>query len=384
MAKFRGKQLNDEVWELYQKTLPSTKKNALISSAIFNETNEYESKMKGQVGGYFIVEPIKGRIGGDPVNYDGETDIPDGKERPTYLQTKICFGRANSWGEYDFVSSLTGENFKAEAGEVKEYWDEERQKTVLAMLKGIFGMTGGVNGQFTEKHTYKVVGNLDADSCNRAAQKALGDMKQDLSVMFMHSAVSTNLEGLNLINFLKYTDANGIEKELTIGQYNGKTVVVDDDMPADNVYEASKDKSVVPGKTYYTRSGSSETNYKYTVVGKPSGDPSASSYYEVVATEYTTYMFASNFFEHEKLSVEKSVEIDRNAKLKGGKTDLISRIREIIVPKFISYKEKTLKSPMNVDFANGKNWEIANNGEVENTLYVNDKLIPVVRIISRG
>lgn len=379
MAKFRGKQFNDEVWELYQKTLPSTKKNSLISSAIFSETNEYEAKMKGQVGGYFIVEPIKGRIGGDPVNYDGNTDIPAGSERPTYLQTKICYGRANAWGEYDFVSSLTGENFKAEAGEVKEYWDEERQKTTLAMLKGFFNMTGGVDGQFVEKHTYRVNDVLNADSCNKASQKALGDMKQDLSVMFMHSAVSTNLEGLNLINFLKYTDKDGIEKELQIGQYNGKTVIVDDDMPTEDIYEKSVDTEVDASKTYYTKSGD-----VYTKVEAPTGNPSTKNYYEFVATEYTTYMFANKFFEHENLSVEKPVEIDRDAKTKGGKTDLISRVREIIVPKYISYKNKTLYSPMNSDFANGANWEIANNGDSSNKLYVNDKLIPLVRIISRG
>ena len=208
--KFRDKIFNENVFEKYLRTLPSTKENSLIKNGLFTVVNKYKSKMSEQAGGYFVTEPIKGRIGGDPVNYDGQTDIGEGSERPTYKQTKICYGRANIWGEYDFATEVTGENFMAEAQEVKDYWDGERQKTVLSILKGIFSMTGGVNEQFVTNHTYEVEGNLEADSLNRASQKALGDKKQALQVMFTHSAVSTNLEGLNLINFLKYTDDEGI------------------------------------------------------------------------------------------------------------------------------------------------------------------------------
>ena len=231
MANFRNKIFNENVFEKYLRTLPSTKENSLIKNGLFTTVNKYRSKMSEQAGGYFVTEPIKGRIGGTPVNYDGQTNIGDGEERPTYKQTKICYGRANIWGEYDFATEITGENFMAEAQEVKDYWDGERQKTVLSILKGIFSMTGGVNGQFVDKHTYTVEGNLLADSLNRASQKALGDKKQNLDIMFTHSAVSTNLEGMNLIEFLKYTDASGITRDLTIGTFNGKLVIVDDDMP---------------------------------------------------------------------------------------------------------------------------------------------------------
>ena len=342
--------------------------------------------MSEQAGGYFVTEPIKGRIGGDPVNYDGQTDIGVGAERPTYKQTKICYGRANIWGEYDFASEVTGENFMAEAQEVKEYWDGERQKTVLSILKGIFSMTGGVNAQFVDSHTYKVAGNLEADSLNRASQKALGDKKQALEMMFTHSAVSTNLEGLNLINFLKYTDADGIERDLTIGTFNGKLVVVDDDMPTNEVeavYTKSTDTSVETNKTYYTRSGSAGA-YVYTVVAEPTGNPSTSNYYEMTTeayTEYTSYVFKKGFFEFEDLGVVKAVELVRDAKAKGGKNELISRIREMIVPYLISYKDTTKISPMNEDVEKGANWELVNDG---NGKYVEPKLIPVVRIISRG
>ena len=387
--KFRDKIFNENVFEKYLRTLPSTKENSLIKNGLFTVVNKYKSKMSEQAGGYFVTEPIKGRIGGDPVNYDGNTDIGTGTERPTYLQTKICYGRANVWGEYDFATELTGENFMAEAQEVKDYWDGERQKTVLSILKGIFSMTGGANGAFVEKHTYEVEGNLEADTLNRASQKALGDKKQNLGIMFTHSAVSTNLEGLNLINFLKYTDADGIERDLTIGTYNGKLVVVDDDMPSTEVaptYTASTDATVQDGKTYYTRSGSAGA-YTYSVVSNPTGNPSTSGYYEMTAegyTTYTSYLFKKGFFEFEDLGVVKPVETVRDAKAKGGKNELISRVREMIVPYLISYKTTTKISPLNTDFENGANWELVNDGATSNKKYVDDKLIPVVRIISRG
>lgn len=389
MQKFRGKIFNDNVWEKYMKTLPSTKENSLIKNGLFTVVNKYRAKMSEQAGGYFVTEPIKGRIGGNPVNYDGATDIVS-SERDTFFQTKICYGRANAWGEDDFVTEVTGENFMAEAQEVKTYWDEERQKIVLSILKGIFSMTG--SNDFANKHTYEVEGNLDADSLNRASQKALGDKKQKLEIMFTHSAVSTNLEGLNLIQFLKYTDADGIERDLTIGTYNGKLVIVDDDMPVEEVeaeYELTSDVAIDSSKTYYTRTGSgtSQSPYVYTAVDTPDEDDIA-TYYEMTAEAYltyTSYVFQKGFFEFENLGVKTPSELTRDAKTRGGRTELVSRVREMIVPKYISYKTTTKVSPLNSDFENGANWEVAHNNEAgASRVYVDSKLIPVVRIISRG
>lgn len=348
MEKFRDKIFNEEVFETYRRTLPSTKENSLIKNGLFTVVNKYKAKMSDQAGGYAIVEPIKGRIGGDPVNYDGNTDIPKGSERGTFFQRKISYGRAKAWGEYDFASEVTGTNFKAEAQEVNEYWDEQRQATVLSILKGIFSMTGGVNGQFVDKHTYDISGeddpNLSADSLNRASQKALGDKKAKLDVIFMHSAVSTNLEGLNLIQFLKYTDASGITRDLTIGTFNGRLVIVDDDMPTETTGEAGSE-----------------------------------------VTTYTSYVFQKGFFEYENLGVETPSELVRNAYEKGGFTDLVTRVREVIVPMFISYKGTGTVSPTASDFETGSNWELVNNDKTGNAkVYVDDKLIPLARIISRG
>ena len=456
MEMFRGKIFNEEVFEKYTKTLPSTKENSLIKNALFKNVSGYKSKMSEQAGGYFVTEPIKGRIGGSYVNYDGNTNITS-NERETYYQTKICFGRANAWGEDDFPTEISGENFMAEANEVNEYWDEVKQSTTLSILKGIFGMSG--NNNFVSKHTYDITGNdtktLGADDCNKAAQKALGDKKAKLDVMYMHSVVSTNLEGLNLINFLKYTDPQGIEKELTIGQFNGKTVIVDDEMPVEEsvttapVYSTTistaataGDKITIAGSTYtfvandatpeddeikvgangtaaqqaanivakvelegFTLTqGSSSNNNKVIFTAASGTNPAqptvtatkaastgtlvianATDTPAVVVKDYITYMFQNGFFEFEDLGVVKPIELDRDAKTRGGHTDLISRVRYMIVPTYISYTDTSKVSPELSDFENGSNWELANNNKSgANRKYVDDKLIPVVRIKSRG
>lgn len=396
MEKFRDKIFNEEVFEKYLRTLPSTKENSLIKNGLFTVVNKYKAKMSEQSGGYAVLEPIKGRLGGTPVNYDGNTNIPKGSERDTFFQRKICYGRAKAWGEYDFASDITGANFKAEAQEVKDYWDEQRQTTVLSILAGIFGMTGGANGNFVTKHTYDITGdnnpNLAADSLNRAAQQALGDKKAKLDMMFTHSVVSTNLEGLNLIDFLKYTDSDGIERDLTIGTFNGRLAVVDDDMPVEEVeaeYELTSDVAIDSSKTYYTRTGSgtSQSPYVYTAVATPDVDDIA-TYYEMTAeaySAYTTYIFQKGFFEYEDIGAEVPSEIARDPYDKGGKTDLITRVREMVVPYLISYKGTGSVSPENTDFATGSNWELANNDKTGSSkVYVDDKLIPVARIISKG
>lgn len=338
MEKFNGKIFNPNVFEKYLRTLPSTKENSMINSSIFANVNKYRAKMSEQAGGYFITEPIKGRIGGTAQNYDGETDIVS-NSRKTFYQSKVAIGRDNAWGEDDFTEEITGTSFMAEAGEVKEYWDEVKQGLVLSILKGIFSMEGSDN--FVDKHTYEVDGVLDADTCNKAAQKALGDKKRGLKVMFMHSAVSTNLEGLQLLNFLKYTDKDGIERDLTLATYNGKLVIIDDEMPA----EVQEDGT----------------------------------------TKYTTYMMGEKFFEFENVGVKVPSETARDAKGNGGHTDLISRVRYVIVPTLISYikaSQATL-SPTNAELEDGKNWELVNDdGDVKE--YVDSKLVPIVRIISKG
>lgn len=385
-SKFRGKIFNENVFERYLKTLPSTKELSMVLNAVFENVNKYNSKLSEQAGGYFITEPIKGRIGGTPVPLDGVTNIPDGTERDTFFQTKIAFGEAMNWGEDDFPDSLTGTNFMPEASEIKQYWDERKQKYALSFLKGIFSMTGS-NG-FVDKHTYTATDKLEVGDALKAAQKALGDKNGKFDTIFMHSMVAVNLQINNLINFLKYTDKDGVTRDLKIGTWNGYLVIVDDDMPIEYTnatYSKTTDTTITSGKTYYTRSGSAGS-YVYTEVTEPKV-ADIGNYYEMTSEGtpmYVSYMMQNRFFEFEEVNVKVPVENVRDAKTRGGRSEIINRKRYVIVPKYISYVDNSKIAPKLSDIENGANWEVVNNGDTSNKVYVEDKLIPVVKIVSKG
>ena len=128
------------------------------------------------------------------------------------------------------------------------------------------------------------------------------------------------------------------EIDLTLATYNGKLVVIDDDMPVD-----------------------AEGNY-------------------------TTYVLGEKFFEYDNVGVKVPNEMGRDPKTNGGIDTLYTRQRKLFAPKWISFTKKSMasNSPTVEELANGANWEIVNNGKSgEERKYVNHKMIPVARIISK-
>ena len=389
MAKFDSKSWNPQVWEKYMRKVPNTKENALIKNGLLNEKPNMTARLRDEVGGNYFTEPIRGLLDGEVLNYDGVVDMT-ATSRDTFEQGKIIIGRMKAWTEKDFSTELTGEDFMPLAQEVKEYYDEVDQNDLLSILKGIMNMTD-TGTDFVKKHTYKVNKELEATDMNKALQQASGDKKKVYKTAFMHSMVATNLENLQLLNFLKYTDANGIERDLTIGTYNGKLVVVDDEMPTNEVastYALTSDSDIVEGKTYYTRSGSTG-NYVYTEVENPVKG-SLNTYYEVTKegyTEYTTYVLGDKFFDYDNVGVKEPYEMHRDPATNGGIDTLYTRQRKLFVPQWISFTKNQMasSSPTPSELADGRNWEVVNNGKSgSDKKYVDHKMIPLVQIISRG
>lgn len=385
MAKFDSKSWNPEVWEKYMRKVPNTKENSLIKNGLLNAKPNMTARLRDEVGGNYFTEPVKGLLDGEVLNYDGVTDLT-ATSRDTFEQGKIIIGRMKGWTEKDFSTELTGEDFMPLAEEVKEYYDSVDQTDILSILKGIFAMTDK-DTDFVAKHTYKVDKELDATDMNKALQKASGDKKKVYSVAFMHSLVATNLENLNLLNFLKYTDSNGIERDLTIGTYNGKLVVVDDEMPTADGYDAATEST--PNALKVVASGATAGQINLADVKKASFYPAnvQANDYVVAATEYTTYVLGNQFFDYDNVGVKVPNEMARDPKTNGGVDTLYTRQRKLFVPKWISFTKAVMQtnSPTPAELANGANWEVVNNGKSgSQKAYVNHKLIPVVQIISRG
>jgi hypothetical protein len=231
---------------------------------------------------------------------------------------------------------------------------------------------------------------MDATTLNTAMQKACGDHKQKFALTLMHSAVATNLENMKVLTYLKYNDANGIERDLTIGQLNGRMVLVDDDMPVEYVnatYSKTSDSSVVAGKTYYTRSGSSG-NYTYTKVASPV-DADISNYYEMTSPgtpQYTSFVFGQGAIEYTNCGAKVPAEMSRDAATNGGQDTLYSRQRKCWAPYGISFTKAQMStlSPTDAELSLGANWELVNTGNGSNPIYIAHKSIAIARVISLG
>lgn len=352
MALFDRKNFNGEVFGAYVDAVPNLNRNELLKSGAIVERKEYASKFPDQVGGNYATIPIKARIGGTPDNYDGSTDIT-ADSRATYTQGRIVVGRAHGWTEKDFSTDISGEDFLPAAQEVAEYWDDVDQNTLLSTLKGVFSMTGAKNLEFVNGHTTDITGEavdnkFNEITLNNAIQKALGDNKAKFSLAVMHSQVSTNLENLKLLAYMKYTDANGIERDLTLGTLNGRLVLIDDNMPTEEV-KATTGENATPAYT-----------------------------------KYTTYVLGAGAIEYTNCGVKVPYEMDRNPAKNGGEDTLYSRQRKIFSPYGISFKNTGILSPTDAQLEAGSNWEIANSNETSKTEYFPIKAIPIARIITKG
>lgn len=350
MAKFDAKTFNGELFGKYVDTIPRLKRNELLNSGAILSAPQYNNMMSEQTGSYYATVPLFGRIGGNAVNYDGNTDITTSNLK-TFTHGRIVVGRAVGWTERDFSHDITGGvDFMDQVGkQVADYWDDINQEILLSILKGIFSMTGTENKKFVDNHTSDITGEVQntftPTTLNNALQKAVGQNKSKFTLAIMHSQVATNLENLQILEYLKYTDANGIQRDLTLATLNGRTVLIDDSMPTEAVTD-------------------SQGNY----------------------TKYTTYVLGQGAFEYTNPGAKVPFEMDRNPAKNGGEDTLYSRERVCYAPYGISFTNKAVAklSPTNAELEDGANWELVNDGATSKKEYIDHKAIPIARIISRG
>ena len=306
--------------------------------------SEIRNAFSNQTGTAYAILPMYGLLDGEPLNYDGETDIM-ADTTTSYERGVVVVGRAKAWVESDFAEDITagGGFMDSVAQQVSEYFDDVDQDTLLAILTGIYNMTGEENLKFVNEHTYDITSENDGmagpSTLNSAIQKAGGDNKSKFTMVIMHSSVATNLENLNLLAYLKQTDRNGIQRDLTLATWNGRAVLIDDSMP---VSEGKDGKSV-----------------------------------------YTTYILGEGAFDYENIGAKVPYEMNRDPKTRGGQDTLYTRQRKCYAPYGISYtkKKQATLSPTDEELKNGQNWELVNDG---NGKTINHKAIPIARIISKG
>lgn len=349
MAVFDSKNFNAEVFGKYVETVPRIKQNALLKAGVLRTRNDLKSMLADQTGGNFISVPMTGRIGGTALNYDGATNIT-ATSLETFLQSMIVVGRAKAWEEKDFSFDITGHDFMADiASQVGEYWDDIDQTTILKTLEGIFGVS---TNSFNTDHTLDIsaeTGNSGADAyvgaatLNNAVQKAAGANKDIFKVAIMHSAVATNLENLQILTYWKETDSNGVQRPVALASWNGRTVLVDDDVPTGT-------------------GGTSPNTY----------------------TTYTTYLLGDGAFDYIDCGAKVPYETYRDPTTVGGKDMLITRQRKVFAPRGFSFVQPStaIVSPTDAQLATAARWTPVK--DTAGTGYYPSKAMPFARIISKG
>ena len=389
-AKFDAKSFNPEAFRYILDRIPRARLNELRKSKALVGNPDIREVLGSQNGTGYARVAMRGLLDGEAVNYDGKTDITATNTK-TFEQGVVVIGRAKAWVEKDFSYDITGgvAFMNNVAQQVADYWQDIDQDTILAVLKGVFSMTGTKNAEFVEKHTYTVSGNLEPSTLNTATAKACGDHKKKFSMIFLHSVPATNLENLNLLSALKYTDKDGITRDLSLYTWNGKLVIVDDGMPTEEGYlDAVAD---TPGavKVVANSATPAANEIKLSAATPYLGDKAlAAGDYVVQGTQYTSYVLGEGSINFEDLGAKVPYEMSRDPKTNGGQDTLYTRQRKVIAPKGISYEktDQVSLSPTDAELSNGANWALVHSGEASegSRSYINHKVIPIARIKSRG
>lgn len=350
MAHFDNKIFNPNVFGKYVDRIPNLKRNELLKCGVLEQRSDLLSMFNAQSGAVKGTIPIYGLLDGKPTNYDGVTNI-ETSSTTTYSQEVVCIGRAKGFTEKDFSEDVTGgvDFMDNAAAQVAEYWDGVDQDTLLSILKGVFAMSSPAgNKTFVDTHTLDISGadyegekTVTSTTLNKAVQQACGDNKKIFKLVLMHSEVATTLENLNLLEYLKYTDSQGVQRELGVATWNGKLVVIDDSMP--------------------TEEKSDDGDY----------------------TAYTTYVLGTGAIQYCNVGAKVPYEMHRDPKTNGGVDTLYTRQRKVFAPKGISFTgTPSTNSPTDAELETGTNWSLIK--DPTNNKFINHKAIAIARIISRG
>lgn len=215
--------------------------------------------------------------------------------------------RGKAFGANELAGALAGDDpVDAIVERFADYRARQEQKTLIAVLTGAFAAASMAN-HVLDKSTEAIDGNMVLD-----AKQLLGDSAGQLQAIMMHSAVFTELQKQNLIEYTTTSDGN-----IKFATYLGYNIVVDDGMPVETV-------------------GTGNDAYKV----------------------YTTYLFArGSVGRGEGTPVSLTLaETDRDSL--AGDDYVINRWALVMHPMGIKWKgTPSGATPSNSELATGTNWE---------------------------
>lgn len=284
MAEYLGYPFDPELFMYSWGNEPDPTKTALLESGVMVEDAGIANLISN--GSDFYTVPFYNTITGAPANYDGKTDIPVTDSKGASA-SGVVFGRTQGWSENQFVRDYNSGADPMNAQvipQVARFWQKQDQKLILGMLEGLSGVSE------ISSHVIDTASAIEATTLGDAAVDALGDNNDVLTMAFMHSKVANQLANLQMLEYAKYTDAQGIERtNRKIGYVDGLLVIIDDNAP-------------------YTKGSTS-----------------------------TIYLLGQGFLRHADAPVEVPVEVSRDPQTNGGINTLYTRRRQTIHPNGFSF-----------------------------------------------
>ena len=275
----------------------SVLQNKLIQSGIM--ANDPVLDALATQGGKSINMPFwKDLAGDDEVLGDSTSLTPTAITAGQDIATLLMRGHA--WGVNDLAAALAGDDpMKAVGDMVVNWWNAKKQKALIATLTGAFAgtdMSNKVHDISAEVTNNAINGETFLD-----AIQLMGDAKDSITGIVMHSATETQLRKNNLID--TYLDS----ENQPISMFMNKNVIVDDTCPvADGVY--------------------------------------------------TTYLFGAGAIGYGRGAAKVETEMDRDSL--AGEDILINRQHFIMHPRGIKFTNASVagESPTNTELATGTNW----------------------------
>jgi len=204
---------------------------ALYTSGIINVDPEFVALANG--GGRIINMPFWDDLQGDEeVIIDGSSlttkNITTGKD------AAILHMRADAWKVNDLAKKYSAEDpMRAIADLVAGYRARKRQHMLVSLLTGVYGsgtMTNAINVINSPDGNNITTANYLTGDTFLDTKQLLGDNKEKLVAIAMHSRTETALLKQDLIDFIPVTD--GREQLKT---FQGLQVIVDDGCPVQTI-----------------------------------------------------------------------------------------------------------------------------------------------------
>lgn len=314
--------ITPEVFNQYMEQY-STQNSALLQSGVAVADARVAQNITA--GGTIVNMPFWNDLSGDDeVLTDGEKELETGKITSGSDLAAVMY-RGRGWSVNELAAVMSGSDpMKSLMNKIGAYWLRQEQKVLTSTLDGLFAANGVLTTGDTN-HLNKTGVAIDAAAVLDTKQ-LLGDASDKLSLLAMHSAVYTDLQKQNLIDFIPAS-----QSQIAIPTYLGYRVIVDDSLQAvDGVYT-----------TYLLAGGS---------FGRNTGAPA----------ELTTF------------------EKDRNAA--AGNDRVFTRRAFTMHPYGVKFKSETVAgvTPSNDELANVGNWGAVYDSKNIGIVALQHKLTPTV------